>query len=188
MWDNSIPMIGLAMWADTLENMPVFKLPERYGWRYFKPGDERVWAEIETSAGEFKTPEDGLKGFRHYYPTDDKLDERMIFVTDNGVPCATATAWFGEGDADPSEGRLHWVSVDEAHQGQGLSKPLVSLAMHRLRELGHQSAYLTTQTASWVAIKVYHHFGFRAVASSEKEREGWKIVSDKTGIDFLKEM
>ena len=112
----------------------------------------------------------------------------MIFLTDHGVPFATATAWFGEDGEDPAEGRLHWVGMDAAHQGRGLSKPLVSLAMHRLQTLGYTSAYLTTQTASWVAIKVYHRFGFRPDVRTEKEIEGWQIVSEKTGIDFMKDI
>lgn len=184
MWDQTVPMIGLAMRAKSLEGMPTFELPEEYGWRYFQPGDERLWAQIETSAEEFRTPEEGIKGFRHYYPTDENLDSRMIFLTDRGAPFATATAWFGE----HGEGRLHWVGMDAAHQGKGLSKPLVSLAMHRLRELGYKSAYLTTQTPSWVAIRVYHQFGFRPDVREEREIEGWKIVSDKTGIDFMKDI
>lgn len=186
MFDRSVPYIGLAMRADSLENQPVFETPDAYGWRCFQPGDEKIWAEIETSAGEFKTPEDGVKGFRKYYPTDDGLDSRMFFLTDNGAPFATATAWFD--DEDPELGRLHWVSVDEPHQGRGLSKAIVSLAMQRMRELGFKAAYLTTQTNSWVAIKVYAKFGFKPLIREEKELEGWKIVSEKTGIDFMKDI
>ena len=186
MWDNSVKMISLAMRADSLENLPEIALPAEYGWRYFQPGDARRWSEIELSAGEWTDVETGLERFRHYYPTDEKLDERMLFLTDGGVPFATATAWFG--DDDPAEGRLHWVSVDAAHQGQGLSMPLVSMAMQRLRALGHRSAYLTTQTASWVAIKVYHRFGFKPLLRAEEEREGWRIVSEKSGIDFMKDI
>lgn len=186
MHDRSIPMISLAMKADTLENMPAFDLPEGYSWRYYQPGDEQIWAQIETSAGEFEAVEGGIAGFHHYYPETDQLDGRMIFLTENGVPFATATAWFG--DDDPNEGRLHWVSVDEPHQGRGLSWPLVSMTMHRMRKLGHQTAYLTTQTASWVAIRVYHRFGFRPDVREEKEIEGWRIVSEKTGIDFMKDI
>ena len=185
MWDSAVKPIGLAMRADSLENLPEYPLPARYGWRYFQPGDVRRWSEIELSAGEWSDVEKGLTVFRRYYPTDDKLDERMIFLTDGGIPFATATAWFEEGSA---EGRLHWVSMDAAHQGQGLSLPLVSLAMHRMCELGHRTAMLTTQTQSWVAIKVYHRFGFRPLLRAKEELEGWKIVSEKTGIDFMKEL
>ena len=185
MMDRSIPWISLAMRLDSLDDVPEYELPEAYGWRFFRPGEARIWAAIETSAGEFPDVEAGLKGFRRYYPTDELLDERMLFLTDGGIPFATATAWFGDGELC-REGRLHWVSVDEAHQRRGLSYPLVSLALRRMRELGHQSAYLTTQTASWPAIKVYRRFGFVPQIREAQEREGWRIVSEKTGIDFGK--
>ena len=53
-----------------------------------------------------------------------------------------------------------------------------------MREVGYRSAMLTTQTASWVAIKVYHRFGFRPLLRNRCEAEGWKIVSDRTGSTF----
>lgn len=187
MMDHSIPWIGLAMRLESLDALPRFELPAPYGWRFFRPGDERIWAEIETSAGEFPDPEAGIAGFRRYYPTDDGLDGRMIFLTDGGVPFATATAWYGDGELS-DQGRLHWVSVDAAHQRRGLSWPLVSLTMERMRQLGHESAYLTTQTCSWPAIKVYSRFGFAPLVREEKELEGWRIVSEKTGIDFMKDI
>lgn len=183
MWDTSIKMIGLAMKTDNLSEIREFELPESYSWRYYEPGDERVWAEIEMSAGEFTRIEDGIQKFHHYYPDASLLPGRMIFLTDGGKPFATATAWFS--DEDPSIGRLHWVSVDQAHQGKGLSKPLVSLAMRRMRELGYSSACLTTQTASWVAIKVYSEFGFRADVREEAELAGWRLVEEKTKLKFL---
>lgn len=186
MFDRSVLHISLAMRVDSLEGLPVFGLPAPYGWKYFAPGDERLWAQIETSAGEFPDAEAGLLGFRKYYPTDDGLDGRMIFLTENGAPFATATAWAD--DDDPGLGRLHWVAVDAPHQGRGLSKPLVSLAMHRMRALGYRKAYLTTQTNSWVAIGVYAKFGFRPDVREAAELEGWRIVSEKTGIDFMKDL
>lgn len=188
MWDSSVENISLKMRADALRPGEGFALPEEYGWRFFQPGDERVWAEIETSAEEFRAPEDGVAVFRRYYPSDEELCRRMIFLTDGDAPFATATAWFG-GDGEPDTvGHLHWVSVDAAHQGRELSKPLVAMAVNRMVELGHRSAFLTTQTPSWVAIKVYHRFGFRPELRSEREIEGWRIVSEKTGIDFLSEI
>ena len=180
MWDTTVPMIALAMRAASLEALPAFALPERYGWRFYQPGDEREWARIETSAGEFPCREAGLLRFRQAF-AGGALQERMLFLTDDGIPFATATAWH----ESAAEGRLHWVSVDAAHQGRGLSRVIVHLAMQRLRELGYSSAVLSTQTASWVAIKVYHRFGFRPLLRNRCEAEGWKIVSDKTGIDFL---
>ena len=188
MMDHALPWIGLTMRLDALDALPEYALPPQYGWRYFQPGDERHWARIETSAGEFGDTDAALAGFRlpRYFPTDDWLDQRMLFLTDGGVPFATATAWFGDDGPDAPEGRLHWVGIDADHQRRGLSYPLVSLAMRRIRALGHASAYLTTQTSSWPAIKVYRAFGFAPMIREEKEIEGWRIVSEKTGIDFLK--
>ncbi|MGN1005908.1 MAG: GNAT family N-acetyltransferase [Aristaeellaceae bacterium] len=180
MWDTSVEKVHLRMELDSLEQLPQHPLPEKYGFRFYCPGDEIHWARIETSAGEFSRIEDGLRRFERDFPDKQPLPERMMFLTDGGVPFATVTAWFEPDGA----GLLHYVAIDAAHQGQGLSRALTGLGMNRLRALGHRSARLDTQTYSWVAIKVYHEFGFRPVIHGEDERRGWRIVSEKTGIDF----
>ena len=188
MMDRSIPYVSLIMRTDTLADLPATALPPEYGWRCFRKGDEQAWARIETSAGEFPDEASALAGFRRCFPTDELLDERMLFLTDDGVPFATATAWYGADGPDGGEGRLHWVAIDAAHQRRRLSFPLVSLAMARLQALGYTAAYLTTQTASWPAIKVYRRFGFRPAIRGDEDITGWRIVSEATGIDFLKEL
>ena len=93
--DRNVPWIGLEMRLDSLEALPRFELPGAYGWRYFRPGDEReAWAPIEISAGEFEDMEGALRG------------------------------------------------------------------------------------------KAYHRFGFRPFLRAPQEAEGWRIVSEKSGIDF----
>lgn len=182
MWDSTVEVIGLAMKLDSLENLPANALPERYGWRFFQPGDELHWAQMWVSAGGFASVEDALRTFRSDFPDIAPLSERMIFLTDNGAPFATATVWYGD---EPGQGRLHWVCVDAEHQNQGLSKVLISLALEHCRKLGYRSACLLTQTPCWVAIRMYSRFGFAANVQNEKERCGWEIVSQKTEIDFL---
>ena len=79
-------------------------------------------------------------------------------------------------------GRLHWVSVDAAHQGRGLSKPLVAMALSSACcELGHREAILTTQTPSWVAIRVYHRFGFRPEVRARGRNQGLEHRLRKNG-------
>ena len=186
--DHTIPYIGLAMRLESLSDLAEFILPEQYGWRFFRPGDVAEWARIEISAGEFKAEEQAVAGFRKYFPVDDGLDRRMLFLTDGGAPFATAAAWYDDdGGPEGTVGRLHWVGIDEAHQRRGLSYPLVSLTLRVMRELGHTSAFLTTQTTSWPAIKVYRRFGFAPMIRQEAEIEGWRIVSEKTGIPFLRD-
>ena len=180
MWDTSVEMIELSMALDSLDGLPVQPLPKEYSWRFYRPGDALHWARIETSAGEFNQEAEGLRRFERDFPDRAALPERMLFLTDNGVPFATATAWFEPDGA----GLLHYVAIDAVHQGRGLSRPLTALALNRLRELGHRSARLGTQTWSWVAIRVYHEFGFRPMICADCERRGWSIVAEKTGIDF----
>ena len=180
MWDASVPMIELAMEAPALTHLPECPLPAPYRWRGFQPGDEVHWARIEASALEFSAPADGLARFRREFPDGAELGGRMLFLTDGGAPFATATAW----RAADGRGHLHYVAIDAEHQGRGLCRPLVYLALKRMAELGHARAFLTTQTASWVAIRVYWEFGFRPIPLSGRDREGWEIVSQKTGIDM----
>ena len=78
------------------------------------------------------------------------------------------------------------MCIDEAHKNQGLSRVLIELALYRCHELGCKYAYLLTNTPNWVAIRMYHRYGFRAEPRSDRDLVGWKIVSEKTGIDFLK--
>ncbi|MBQ9952038.1 MAG: GNAT family N-acetyltransferase [Clostridia bacterium] len=182
MWDSSVKVMGLAMKAGSLPELPEITVPEPYGWRFYQPGDEKHWADMWVSAGAFRTVEDALRTFANDFPDKDALTGRMIFLTDGGVPFATATAWFGE---TQDEGRLHWVCIDEAHQGQGLSKILIALALRLCGRLGYKSACLLTQTPCWVAIRMYRRFGFAPQIRSDADREGWQIVSEKSGVGFL---
>jgi GNAT superfamily N-acetyltransferase len=58
-------------------------------------------------------------------------------------------------------------------QGRGLAKPLMSIVCRRLRELGHERAYLTTSTARIPAINLYLKFGFRPEIRDEEDRRAW---------------
>lgn len=182
MWDNSVKKIHLAMALDSLSEIEEFPLPQGYGMRFFRPGDEAHWARIELSAGESGDEQSILYKFRRDFSQPQELERRMLFLTENGQPFATATAWF----EDAQTGHLHYVAVDAAHQGRGLSKPLVSLALRRMAELGHRRAVLTTQTLSWAAIRLYARFGFHPISRflQEDEEEGWRIVAQKTNMQF----
>ena len=183
MWDHSVEAISLKMTLAALGEPVQAELPDKYSWRFYQPGDDVHWARMWISAGGFKTEEDALKSFWQNFPDEEALKERMIFFTDNGVPFATAAVWFGE---TPEQGRLHWVCIDEEHQNQRLSKPLIALSLELCRRLGYTHAYLMTNTPNWVAIRMYHRFGFIPCSRGERDNRGWEIVTEKTGIDFMK--
>ena len=185
MFDRTIHMIGLVMRADLGVKLPEPELPAGYDWRFFESGDETEWARIQVAADAIDDIESADRAFDYWFPEKEELSDRMLFLTEHGVPVGTAAAWHGDG-ADKDIGRVHWVAIDKEKQGRGLSIPLIAQTMQKMRELGHASAYLTTQITSWVAIKTYYKFGFIPSVSSVEEKEGWRIVSEKTGIDFMK--
>ena len=51
MWDLSVENIGLKMRAKPLRPADGFALPEKYGWRFYRPGDERVWGIPRARGG-----------------------------------------------------------------------------------------------------------------------------------------
>lgn len=183
MWDYSIESIGLKMTLASLGEPVKAELPEKYDWRFYQPGDEVYWAKMWKSAGGFKSEEAALETFKRDFPDEEALKQRMIFLTDDGVPFATVSVWFGE---MPEQGRLHWVCIDEAHQNQGLSKVLIALSLDLCRKLGCAHAYLLTNTPNWVAIRMYHRFGFVPCSRGGRDNLGWQIVSERSGIDFMK--
>jgi len=195
MWDSTVKEISLAMAHPDLPGAPLPALPDGYSMRFYQGRqDEAHWARIETSADEFKKVEDAKEPFEGYFGAwRGELPGRMMFMLNaDGAPMGTVTAWSqaflsiwdieNPSENAPTDGRLHWVAIDAAHQGKGLSKPMVAAAMARMAELGHMTGYLTTQTCSWVAIKVYMALGWvPALRGHADEDEGWGIVQGKMG-------
>lgn len=72
--------------------------------------------------------------------------------------------------------RVHWVAIAPCAQGRGLAKPLMTNICRRLRDLGHQRAYLTTAPERIVAINLYLKFGFVPVFKGETERAVWQEI------------
>lgn len=141
------------------------RLPEGYGWRLYRPGDEAHWARIETSVLEFSDEAEALDYFtRIFLPHREQLAERLVFVTDpGGTPVATALAWYSQ-EADGRRAVLHWVAARPDQQGKGLGRAVVQLALNRFARLEPGlDVRLHTQTWSYPAVLLYRKLGFRAL-------------------------
>ncbi len=163
MLDKSIPFIDVLMHRPAGTPIPAFDLPEGYTFTYFRAGDEKDWAAIETSVLEFPSEIDALIHFqKHYLPYLPELERRCIFIeTEQGEKVATATAFWNYTGVrrDPW---LHWVAVKPSHQGLGLGKALVSRITQLMLEIeGDRDFYLHTQTWSHKAIRIYQRIGYR---------------------------
>ncbi len=142
------------------------RLPEGYRFRFYQPGDEAHWARIEASVLEFDTEAQALTYFaKTFSPYPEALAQRCCFVTDpDGVPVATATAWYEQSVPGDRLGLLHWVSVTPDRQGRGLGRAVVQRALQAMAVLEPgREVCLHTQTWSHKAIRLYWELGFRLV-------------------------
>lgn len=182
-----VPYFELTMALEDLSRAPRFLLPAGHRVEVFSPGDESVWARIERSAGEFSAPEKALARFAAEFGDHrEEMTRRCLFLREpGGEAIGTATAWYGD-FAGATWGRLHWVAIVPAFQGRGLAKPLVSQAIE-LMTRWHRRAYLTTQTTSFKAVKVYLDFGFRPTLDRPESPVAWGLMGRLLGHPALEQ-
>jgi GNAT superfamily N-acetyltransferase len=179
--------IPVTMVRPDLLGFPRIPLPKPFSLRLYREGDENDWARVESAVGEFAGEKAALRHFLNEFgPHLHEMERRCLLLEENGNGViGTATAWYNESFLDEAYGRLHWVGILPQFQGRGLSKPLVSEALRRLR-MFHRKAYLTSQTTSYVAIKVYLDFGFQPHIIGESCRRAWSLLAAKLKHPGLK--
>lgn len=162
MLDKSIPYMDVLMHRKSKTPIPKFTLPEGFTFSFYKSGDEKAWAKIETSVLEFDDEIDALLFFqKEYLPLIRELERRCLFIENpQGEKIATTTAWWAYTGLrrDPW---LYWVAVKPGYQGLGLGKAIISKALDLMVDIeGDRDFYLHTQTWSHVAIRIYMKLGF----------------------------
>jgi GNAT superfamily N-acetyltransferase len=172
---RDIEDVPVRMARADLKAIPEFDLPEGHRFRWFEPGDDATWMAVHEACEGYGPLRPDL--FERDFGRDlDAHRRRLCFIDDaDGRSVATAAAWFDEARG-PSWGRVHWVAVDRRVQGRGLAKPLMSRVCARLAELGHDRAYLTTNSVRIRAISLYSSFGFVPDIGTERERRAWDVV------------
>lgn len=188
--DNRICYYELLLEKDIFE-VPQYELPKGYRFVPYSAKDRDTWIDIEMSAKEFISYEQGLEIWNRYYAARlGELPGRMFFIeNDEGEKVATATAFYDIYRRDKNDGWLYWVAVRREYQGKGLSKPLITYVLQVMNELGYTHAKIPTQTNTWLACKVYMDLGFLPVEENmERNREGWRIVKALTGHQSLQKI
>ena len=123
--DGRIEFYELMLQAD-ITGMQEIPLPEGYTYAFYQDGDRDAWIEIEKSAKEFSSYEEGLDAWQKFYASHtEELYGRMVFVVNPaGEKVATATAYYDIRGIDQSgDGWLHWVAVRRDEQGKGYRSP-----------------------------------------------------------------
>ena len=169
----------LLMIRPNLKDIPEFALPAGFSLRWHEPGDEQAWFQIHLAADRENEITPGL--FTRAFGLDSALlAQRQCYLLDlAGAVIGTATAWFDDNFQGMPFGRVHYVALLPPYQGRGLSKPLMTAVCRRLRELGHDRAYLTTSSSRLPAIRLYRHFGFEPLIRSEAEARMWEELSNR---------
>ena len=152
-------------------------LPDPYIWTYWQPGREQRWEEIQQAAELYQhvTLNDFERSFGFQ---EDNLSQRQLFIQDqrDGELVGTATAWFKPNYHGEPFGRVHWVAIHPDHQGRGLGRTLVVAALQRLKQLGHDRAFLTTATKRVPAIRLYLSLGFIPDWREEGSLGAWDTI------------
>ena len=156
-----------------LDHVPEFALPAGFALRWHQPGDEAHWLRIHLVADRLNriTPE----LFQMQFGSNAKLlrDRQCYLLAPTGQVIGTGTAWFNDNFEGGRWGRVHWMSIVPEFQGQGLGKALLSAICRRLRELGHERAYLITGAARVPAIGLYWKFGFEPWIRNVEDERVW---------------
>ena len=183
--DRSVENIHLLMIKEDL-NFNEKKLPEGYKFVMYKSEMIDRWVDIQVASGHILDRNEGENYFKEVFlKKEDLLEEVMVFIEDeNGELVGTGAIWEGKHFPEDKnkQMRLHWIAVDPKHGGKGLAKALVSklLSIFKDKKIG-EGLYLSTQTCSYVAIKIYLDFGFKPY-DFEKNRKGWNIVFEKINV------
>ncbi|UPO97545.1 GNAT family N-acetyltransferase [Cetobacterium somerae] len=183
--DRSVENIHLIMTKENLD-FNEKQLPEGYEFVMYESGMMNKWIEIQLSSKHILERLEGENYFKDVFLKNENfLKESMIFIKDSkGDLVGTGAIWEGKyfpQDKNKSY-RLHWIAVDPKHGGKGLAKAIVSklLSIFKDKKMG-EGLYLSTQTCSYVAIKIYLDFGFKPY-DLEKNQKGWDIVFNKINV------
>ena len=192
MLDKAIPYFPITMKRSAGAPIPSFPLPNNYSFANYRPGDEKVWAEIETSVGEFKNTDLACNHFaQHFLPYQNEIQKRVLFIQDEkGEKIATGSCWWHY-TSNNHYPQLHWIAVRPFHQNRGLGKAITFEALRQMVQIeGDMEIVLETQTWSYRAIGIYLSAGFEIITDrsypdckNEYER-ALPILREKMGRYF----
>lgn len=185
MLDKSIKYYDIIMKRDAGSYVPCFELPEGFRFASFQKGDEKHWADIETSVQEFDSEAKALAYFNKEFRMTKEMELRCFFIQNEmQEKIATFTVWW-DYIGKRRVPKVHWVSVRPECQGLGLGKTLVCEGMRRFIEIeGDVDIYLHTQTWSYKAINIYSKFGF--YITDERGLGGCENLDYNKALEIIK--
>lgn len=196
--DHSVPYTAVVMIRENPENVPDCRLPEGYRFAAFTPEDEENWVRLQAEVTHVESPEQGRAIFREEFlqapegvpceacPGYADVVKRTVLVKDPaGNLAGVAALWTGNTFGEVWQ-RVHWVAVHPDHQGKGIAKCMLARMLLLCRELGWDGpVYLTTQTKTYRAVRVYAQMGFRPYM--DEKPANWPFRSELPKGSFKEE-
>lgn len=172
----------LVMTKMSLAALGPVTLPEGYKLRHFRTGEDKMWERVlDDSFGAANPP----RLFSSTMGCDAAcVPERILFVTKDDIPVATASAWYV-----PAWGALtgyvHYVGVCNAHSGRKLGYWVSLAVLHRFVFEGRARAVLQTDDHRVPAIKTYLQLGFKPFLVEDDQRKRWRTVINENRFQSL---
>lgn len=176
------------MSRENLDNIPDYPLPPGCKFRFFKRGEELVWAQIQVNVGAFESIEQAMERFnKDFAPHMDEFEQRCVFLVEEttGQVIGSTIAWYHPDREGDDRGRIHWVVIIPEFQGRKLAKPMLAEAMRLLRACHHKKVHLWSMTTAQKAINMYLDFGFVPANVSERFEEAWGALAEALGHPIL---
>ena len=172
----------LVMMKESLTDLPPVVLPTGYSLRHFRPGDEINWETVlNQSFGEVVPP----RLFAGVMACDAACSpERVLFVTRDNVPVATASAWY-KPEWGRDMGYVHYVGVSANHKGKKLGYWVSLAVLHRFVFEGRTQSVLQTDDHRVPAVKTYLELGFAPWLVEENQRQRWRAVIETNRFKAL---
>lgn len=168
----------LRLMRRQLTGVPPAVFPAGFELRAYLPGDETLWLDLVRESDPLWTGAPDLFA-RTWSGEPAECARRLVFLrAPGGEAAGTVAAWFGEA----GWGRVHWLLLRPAWRGRGLGRALLHWALHRLRELGHERAFLITEAGRLPALQLYLSAGFVPDPQSPAERAAWVELRQRTGL------
>ena len=196
--DHSLPYTAVVMVRENGDNARSYPLPAGYHYAVFTPEDEEKWVRLQAEVTHVESLRQGRELFRQEFlqagedvpcwecPGYRDVVERTVLVKDEEDRLVgAATLWMGDTFGAVWQ-RVHWVAVAPDHQGKGLAKCMLSRMLELYRELDCRSPiYLTTQTRTYRAARVYAQMGFAPYMGGKPVN--WPFRSDLPQNTFEEE-
>lgn len=183
--DRTIPFTKVLMVLPRHTIQTPVPLAEGYQWYPWDPALKEPWARLMLQTGLVESLEEGVAQWEKMEAEDPAMFHDHFFFVSGPDGDLAATAGLFPGHDFPDRLRLHWVATSLDHQHKGLAKAVISrIACDYETMNSRYPLYLSTQSQSHGAIKLYTRLGFIPYMgeykdhTSEQSQEDWKLVTE----------